>query len=86
MRKKFRFARITGSLAMGAAVASAAVAVLGAPASADTTTSGAFGLLSGNQILAPISVPIDVCGNGIGILGQGFSGGCRGGAGVVNNF
>ncbi|MER6944395.1 chaplin [Nonomuraea sp. NPDC000554] len=51
---------------------------LAAPAYADDT-SGDGGVLSGNQIFAPITVPIDVCGNAVAILGIAGAG-CMGGA------
>jgi hypothetical protein len=38
-----------------------------------------FGLLNGLQLWAPIQVPIDISGNGVGILGEG-SGESEGGA------
>jgi len=42
-------------------------------------TSGARSILGGNQVVAPITAPINVCGNAIGVLGDVFAG-CRGGA------
>ncbi|MFC5187045.1 chaplin family protein [Actinomadura harenae] len=57
--------------------------VLAAPANADIHTNGSGGVLSGNQIIAPISIPIDLCGNAVGVLGTA-SGGCKGGAAVGN--
>lgn len=53
---------------------------LATPASADTT-SGRSGVLSGNQIFAPISIPVNVCGNAVAILGVAVAG-CKGGASV----
>ncbi|WP_131764146.1 chaplin family protein, partial [Actinomadura fibrosa] len=46
-------------------------------------SSGAGGVLSGNQAHAPISAPIDVCGNAIAVLGVGHAW-CKGGATVLN--
>ncbi|MEV4076639.1 chaplin [Nonomuraea fuscirosea] len=46
-------------------------------------TSGTGGVLSGNQAVAPISAPIDVCGNAVAVLGHAFAG-CKGGAVVKN--
>ncbi|MFG2005416.1 chaplin family protein [Spirillospora sp. NPDC048911] len=37
-------------------------------------TSGAGGVLSGNQVLAPITAPITACGNAVAILGVGRAG------------
>ncbi len=80
----------------GALVAAAsAVALMGVPAFAATVgghggpqtgggqhTSGAGSVLGGNQVNVPISVPINVCGNAIAILGIAEAG-CQGGAGVL---
>jgi hypothetical protein len=40
------------------------------------------GILNGNQIYVPIQVPINICGNGVGVLGvgAGISGACFNGA------
>lgn len=56
----------------GAVLGAAAAAVLVAgPASADNSpsTSGVGSILGGNQIQIPVSVPINACGNAIGVLG-----------------
>jgi hypothetical protein len=45
-------------------------------------TSGAHGIASGNQVNAPISVPVNVCGNAVGVLGHADAG-CTGGAKVT---
>ena len=45
------------------------------------TTSGNHSILGGNQISVPISIPVDICGNAIAILGGAFAG-CEGGASV----
>ncbi|SDJ94624.1 chaplin family protein [Nonomuraea jiangxiensis] len=47
------------------------------------TTSGRAGVLSGNQVIAPVTAPINVCGNAVAVLGQAFAG-CKGGAHVKN--
>ncbi|MFG1711073.1 chaplin family protein [Nonomuraea sp. M3C6] len=47
------------------------------------TTSGQAGVLSGNQAVAPITAPVDVCGNAAAVLGHAFAG-CQGGAHVKN--
>jgi hypothetical protein len=46
-------------------------------------TSGQSGVVSGNQIVAPITAPINVCGNAAAVLGEAFAG-CKGGASVNN--
>jgi hypothetical protein len=45
-------------------------------------TSGEASVLGGNQINAPISAPVNICGNSVAVLGRAFSG-CKGGASVV---
>src|SRR5437868_1899871 len=47
-------------------------------------TSGKGGVGSGNQINAPISVPVNVCGNAVAVLGNAGAG-CKGGASVENS-
>ncbi|GAA0974007.1 hypothetical protein GCM10009555_029680 [Acrocarpospora macrocephala] len=47
------------------------------------TTSGRSSALGGNQIIAPISGPINICGNTVAIFGEAFSG-CKGGSSVTN--
>jgi hypothetical protein len=46
-------------------------------------TSGTHGIASGNQVNAPISVPVNVCGNAVGVLGHADAG-CTGGAKVTD--
>ncbi|MDL4813756.1 chaplin [Actinomadura opuntiae] len=46
-------------------------------------TSGAHSVLGGNQVNAPISAPVDVCGNAVAIIGKAEAG-CEGGATVHN--
>src|ERR1700742_1567151 len=74
---------------MKVAVFSAAFAIPGtAMASAaiipGQSTSGNGSILGGNQVNLPVSAPIDVCGNAIGVLGNAL-GGCQGGASVNNS-
>ncbi|GAA4235169.1 hypothetical protein GCM10022254_41830 [Actinomadura meridiana] len=44
-------------------------------------TSGNFSILGGNQVYAPISIPVDVCGNAVAVLGAAQAQ-CKGGASV----
>ncbi|MEV0416861.1 chaplin family protein [Streptosporangium canum] len=44
-------------------------------------TSGRSGVLAGNQVVAPITAPVNVCGNAVAVLGKAFAG-CKGGASV----
>ncbi|GIH27122.1 hypothetical protein Aph01nite_54320 [Acrocarpospora phusangensis] len=46
-------------------------------------TDGKSGLLSGNQVVAPITAPINICGNAVAVAGEAFAG-CLGGASVKN--
>jgi ABC-type nickel/cobalt efflux system permease component RcnA len=46
-------------------------------------TGGNFSVLGGNQVFVPISVPINVCGNAIAVLGFAQAS-CKGGAYVDN--
>ncbi|PZG20778.1 hypothetical protein C1I98_37390 [Spongiactinospora gelatinilytica] len=46
-------------------------------------TSGGGSVLGGNQVVAPISAPTDICGNAVAVLGGAF-GSCKGGATVIN--
>ncbi|HEY3685935.1 MAG TPA: chaplin family protein [Streptosporangiaceae bacterium] len=47
-------------------------------------TSGDFGVLSGNQAYAPVSAPVNACGNAISAFGQAFAA-CKGHADVHNS-
>jgi len=70
------------------AASGAAVALMGAPAFASSAvhaggiqTNGSGSVLGGNQIIVPITAPINVCGNAIAILGIANAS-CEGGASV----
>ncbi len=64
------WARNTSRAALLAAGAVAVGAAFGSGAAiADTTTSGNFSVLGGNQVVAPISVPLEVSGNSVAALG-----------------
>ncbi|WP_237101254.1 chaplin family protein [Nonomuraea sp. MG754425] len=47
-------------------------------------TSGNGSVLGGNQVIAPVSVPINICGNSVAAIGKAFSG-CKGGSSVNNH-
>ncbi|MCW2912900.1 MAG: hypothetical protein JWN52_968 [Actinomycetia bacterium] len=47
-------------------------------------TSGKGSVLGGNQVIAPISAPIDACGNAVAVFGSAEAG-CKGGATVLNS-
>ncbi|HEY3954407.1 MAG TPA: chaplin [Streptosporangiaceae bacterium] len=53
----------------------------GGSGSGNGTTSGNHSIGGGNQVYAPISVPVDVCGNAVAVLGHALAG-CPGGAWV----
>ncbi|GAA4234370.1 hypothetical protein FHR32_002974 [Streptosporangium album] len=55
----------------------------GRKGSTGNDTDGRFGAGSGNQIVAPITAPVNVCGNAVAVLGGAFAG-CKGGASVKN--
>lgn len=71
--------RVAGVLAASAS----AVALMAVPALASTgpVTSANGSILSGNQIIAPITIPVGACGNAIAILGVANAS-CVGGASV----
>lgn len=75
--------RTTKTLLLTAGIAAAATA-LPATAFAATgpTTSGNGAVASGNQVIIPINIPIDVCGNAVALLG-GAAATCDGGASVT---
>jgi hypothetical protein len=64
------------------AFATAGVLMTSSPAFAGgNDTDGEGGVLSGNQFIEPISIPIDICGNAVAIIGLA-SARCEGGASV----
>ncbi|HTF07997.1 MAG TPA: chaplin family protein [Asanoa sp.] len=54
-----------------------------AAAQADVVTTNNFGALNGTQVVVPIQVPIDVCGNAIALIGGAIAS-CDGGAAAIN--
>lgn len=81
--------RVAGVLAASAS----AVAMMGAPAFASpahhtggyqVNNIGNVSILSGNKVNIPISIPVNICGNAIAILGFAEAS-CQGGAGVFLN-
>jgi hypothetical protein len=67
------------------AIAAGGVMMMSAPAFAGggggLHTSGDGSVLGGNQVIIPISVPINVCGNAVAVIGVAGAG-CKGGASV----
>ncbi|MFC4015755.1 chaplin family protein [Nonomuraea purpurea] len=47
-------------------------------------TSGDAAVLGGNQVIAPITAPVNICGNSVAAIGRAFSG-CKGGSSVTNH-
>jgi len=78
--------------AAGVLVASAsAVAMMGAPAFAapahhggNLNDVGNISILSGNTVNIPITIPINICGNAVAVLGFAEAS-CQGGAGVFSH-
>jgi ChpA-C len=70
--KKFTAAGFVAAAATG-------TILLASPAHAGIDTDGTGGIVSGNQIIVPISIPVDVCGNAIAVVGHSGAF-CRGGA------
>src|ERR1700678_377909 len=66
----------TGFAAAGGGFAGVALAGTGG------TNTGNISVLSGNQVSAPVSAPMDVCGNAAALLGIAAAG-CQGGAEVL---
>jgi hypothetical protein len=71
------------SAAIGTAVLTAGLVLPAGAALADGPSgngnAGVLSLLSGNDVNAPVSAPIDVCGVAVALLG-GANAGCEGGA------
>lgn len=63
------------------AVAASGALMLASPANAGIDTSGDGSILGGNQVIVPISIPVNVCGDAIAVLGRARAA-CRGGAAV----
>jgi hypothetical protein len=70
-----------------AALLTAGFVALGAsmafPASALADTNGDHSVLGGNQVIAPINAPVNVCGNAVAVFGVADAG-CRGVAGAAH--
>ncbi|MFF4989688.1 chaplin family protein [Streptosporangium saharense] len=49
------------------------------------TTSGRSGVVSGNQAVAPVTAPVNVCGTAVAAVGNAF-GACRGGSSVNGGY
>jgi len=65
----------TGFAVAGGGFAGAAFAGTG-------TNAGNISVLGGNQVSVPVSIPADICGNAVALLG-GSTAGCQGGAQVT---
>jgi hypothetical protein len=71
--------KLTAAGIVAAAVSGALL--MASPANAGIDTNGSGGILSGNQVIAPVSIPVNICGDSIAIIGVSRAG-CRGGASV----
>jgi len=79
--------RVAGVLAVSAA----AIAIMGGPAFASNNPvtgnpvvgnivgNGNIPILSGNNVQIPVQIPVDICGNAVGLLGFANAS-CQGGA------
>jgi hypothetical protein len=78
--------RVAGVLATSAC----AVGLMAAPAFASTTNNvhvynyGNLSILNENTVNIRVTIPIDVCGNAIAVLGKAQAS-CQGGAGVFSS-
>jgi hypothetical protein len=70
--KKFTAAGIVAAAATGAIL-------MASPANAGIDTDGSGSILGGNQVIVPISIPVNVCGDAIAVVGHSQAS-CRGGA------
>ena len=75
-KRILRQASIAGAVAAGAALLAGGVAHAGG----DIVTTGNNGIANGNQVVAPIQAPINVCGNAVGALVGIAGAGCDGGS------
>jgi len=75
-KRILRNASVVGAMAAGAVLMAGGVAHAGA----DVVSTGNQGVGNGNQVVAPIQVPINVCGNAVGALVGVAGAGCHGGS------
>jgi hypothetical protein len=81
MRPWARWTARTALVAAGFAAAGGGLSGLALAGPVSTGTSGTITVLGGNGLLAPVSIPADVCGDIGGLLGTAAAG-CGGGAGA----
>lgn len=67
-----------------AATAPAEVVAVSSGDDPTLTSTGHVGVLNGTQALIPVQLPINICGNAIGVLGVAQAG-CEGGASATNH-
>ncbi|GII89251.1 hypothetical protein Ssi03_72410 [Sphaerisporangium siamense] len=72
---------VIGEAAAGCRGGAKAVAGGGRQGAGGNRTDGRGSVLGGNQVVAPITAPVSVCGNAVAVIGHAFAG-CRGGATV----
>ncbi|MFY9934690.1 MAG: hypothetical protein WAK82_42465 [Streptosporangiaceae bacterium] len=77
--KKVRWLSAAAGTAIVAVSLAMPTAAYAAGPSGNTTGLGNLSLLNGNGINLPVSLPVDLCGIGVGVLG-GSEAGCQGGA------
>ncbi|QFG23691.1 chaplin [Actinomadura sp. WMMB 499] len=83
MRKWAKHTSRAALVAAGAVAVGASFGSAGAVANADMRTAGNFSILGGNQVYLPISIPVDVSGNAVSVLGASQAA-SKGGAKVEN--
>ena len=69
----------TALLAAGFAAAGGGLSGVALAGTGGSSTSGNASVLSGDQLIAPVGLPVDVCGNAAAVLGDSTAG-CAGGA------
>ncbi|MFD0557476.1 small secreted domain DUF320 [Stackebrandtia endophytica] len=75
-KRILRNASLVGAMAAGAVLMAGGAAHAGT----DIVSTGNQGVANGNQVVAPIQVPINVCGNAVGALVGVAGAGCHGGS------
>ncbi|MEW9550039.1 chaplin family protein [Nonomuraea sp. NPDC050783] len=72
-------ASCTGGASTGYSAGSGSRTFAAPPGAGGHRTSGDASVLGGNQVVAPVAAPANVCGNAVAVIGHAFAG-CPGGA------
>ncbi|MGH3381951.1 MAG: chaplin family protein [Actinoallomurus sp.] len=83
MLKKLTAAGLVAVAASGAILLASPANALSVGLNTNTglNTNGDGGVVSGNTLIIPVSIPVSLCGDSIALIGRGQAG-CRGGASV----